>query len=154
MTKRGTLYAYEFEILQGEKYLLAFPFDFAGGTQGESIKDVTENAADWLKMQLEERLMSNIEIPAATYGNEPKEGGRVLLVAIEASLDTIDAVPAYKAAEMLGVSRGRVTQMVGANLLDGFRKGRDAYVTIDSVNARLKESPKPGRPRREKVTSA
>jgi len=143
------LYMFEFEICQAKESLIAIPFDFLGGTEGKDEKEVAEMAADWLKMELETHLMKGVDIPGATFGNEPKEGGRILLVAIEASLETIDAVQATEAAKRLGVSRGRVTQMVNTNLLDGFRKGRDAFVTVDSINARLKDTPRPGRPRKE-----
>jgi len=141
------LYIYEFEVCQSEKYLVAVPFDFEGATQGKDEKEVVEMAADWLRLEIEHRLMNNQEIPEGTFGNSPQIGGHILIVAIEASLDTIDAVQAYKAADMLKVSRGRVSQMISAGLLKGFRKGRDAFITVDSIDARLKDSPKAGRPK-------
>ena len=148
------LYTYEFEVFESEGWFVALPFDMDGGTQGKDIKEVILMAADWLRMDIEYRLMHDVTIPEATFGNEPKEGGRILLVAIEVSLETIDAVPAYQAAEMLGVSRGRVTQMVTAGLLEGFRKGRDAFVTLGSINARLVDTPKAGRPRKVPAETA
>lgn len=50
---------------------------------------------------------------------------------------------------MLGVSRGRVSQMLAAGQLEGFRRGRATFVTRESVKARLVEAPKAGRPHRE-----
>ena len=50
---------------------------------------------------------------------------------------------------MLGVSRGRVSQMLAAGQLEGFRRGRAMFVTRESVKARLAEAPKAGRPHRE-----
>jgi len=142
------LYVYEFEIVRGEKYLLALPFDFDGGTQGEDEREVSEMAADWLKAELEHRLMNNISIPKAILGHLPREQGRILVVAVEASLDTIDAVSAAEAADMLGVTRGRVSQMCKSSLLDWYRKGRDVLVTLDSIHARLADTPKVGRPKK------
>ncbi|MDR2714689.1 MAG: helix-turn-helix domain-containing protein [Coriobacteriales bacterium] len=139
-------YVYEFEIYESEGKLVALPFDMNGGTQGGTPREAAFMATDWLRLDIEHRLMNGLEIPKATFGNEPQQNGRILLIAIEASLDTISAVAAYKAADMLGVSRGRVSQMVSAGLLDGFRKGRDAFVTTDSIAARLAERPKAGRP--------
>lgn len=141
------LYVYEFEISKGNEMLVAYPFDFEGATQGKDEREVAEMAADWLKLAIEDCLMHGKALPEATFGNEPRHGGRTLIVAVEASLNTVDAVPAHKAAEMLGVSRGRVSQMVSAGLLEGFRKGRDAFVTQDSIDARLRELPKAGRPK-------
>ncbi|MCL2807010.1 MAG: helix-turn-helix domain-containing protein [Coriobacteriia bacterium] len=143
------LYVYEFEVFESEGSLLAFPFDFGGGTQGDTEKEIAEMAADWLRVDIEHRLIHGIALPEATFGNKPKHGGRILLVAIEVSLDTIDAVAAHEAADMLGVSRGRITQMVSSGVLEGFRKGRDAYVTVDSIEARLADTPTAGRPRKE-----
>lgn len=144
------MYVYEFEIIKGEEYLLAFPFDFEGGTQGKDEKEIAEQAADWLKTEIEHRLMHEIEIPEATFGNTPTDGGRVMIVAIDASLDTVNTVPAYKAAEMLGVSRGRVSQMMSNGLLDGFKRGRDAFVTTESIAARKKDTPPAGQPKNSK----
>ena len=143
------LYIYEFEVFQSEGYLVAIPFDFDGATQGRNEKEVAEMAADWLKLEIEYRLIDNQKIPEASFGNEPQKGGRSMIVAVEASLDTINAVQAYQAADMLKVSRGRVSQMLSVGLLKGFRKGRDAFITLDSINARLNEMPKVGRPRQK-----
>lgn len=145
------LYVCEFELVEEEGEILAFPFDFPGGTQGRDLAEASKMAADWLKTELEYRLMERECIPDMTLGHDPVRGGRVLLVAVEASLDTIKSVTATQAASLLGVSRPRVSQMVRANLLQGFRKGRDAFVTLDSINARLAENPKPGRPRKVQV---
>lgn len=142
------LYVYEFELCESEGMVVAFPFDFLGGTQGSDLAEASEMAADWLKTELEYRLMGGEDIPEATLGHDPeRDGGRILLVAVDASLDTVKAVTATKAAEMLGVSRPRISQMLKAQKLIGYRKGRDTFVTVDSVNARLAESPKSGRPK-------
>ena len=83
--------------------------------------------------------MDGRDIPEATFGHEPThEDGRILLVAVEASLDTVPAVTASEAAELLGVSRARVSQMLKSGLLMGFRKGRDSFITRYSVDARLR----------------
>ena len=149
------LYVYEFELFEGEDgWILAFPFDFDGETQGADLAEAAAMAADWLKLEIEHRLMHGEDIPEATLGHEPtREDGRVLLVAVEAGLDTIPAVTASEAAELLGVSRARVSQMLKADLLEGFRKGRDSFITRYSVDARLREKPKAGRPKKSAKTS-
>lgn len=145
------LYVYEFKIEKTEGALLALPYDFDGGTQGKDERELAELAADWLRVEIEQRLIQEEPIPKATFGHGD---ARSLIVAVEVSLDTINAVPAYEAAELLGVSRGRVSQMVSAGLLSGFRKGRDAFVTKDSIQARKANTPKAGRPPRKELASA
>ncbi|MBQ6524438.1 MAG: HicB family protein, partial [Atopobiaceae bacterium] len=68
--------------------------------------------------------MHDEDIPVPTFGNEPQHGDRVVVFAVEAGLDTVRKVTASEAARMLGVSPGRVTQMLGANQLEGWREGR------------------------------
>jgi len=147
------LYTYEFEVFKEEKWFVVIPFDFEGATQGKNEKEAAFMASDWLRMEIEYRLMGNEEIPEATFGNEPQYGGRIMLVSVEASLDTIKAVQAFEAAEILGVTRGRISQMVDENKLHSFKKGRDVYITMDSINVRLKEARRfrwPKKPKAEK----
>lgn len=127
----------EFEIYESGDMLVAIPFDFDGGTQGETLKEATEMAWDWLRTELECRMMDGDAIPDPTIDNEPKHGGRIVLVAINVNLSDIKTVSAATAADMLGVTRGRVSQLFKAGLLYGYKSGRDLMITIDSINARL-----------------
>lgn len=141
--KKDMLYVFEFELVEeGDGWVVSYPFDFEGATQGFGLAEASEMSADWLKAMLEHRIMTGESIPDATLGNAPKRGGRVLLVAVEASLETVGVVSAKDAAEMLGVTKGRVSQLLKAGKLLGYRKGRDVFVTTDSVNARLEYMPK------------
>lgn len=90
--------------------------------------------------------MHGAQLPAPTFDNAPKHGGHVGVVAVETSLEAVDCVTASEAAEMLGVSRGRVSQMLAAGQLEGWRRGASTFVTRASVHARLTERPHPGRP--------
>ena len=145
------VYLYEFEIFEEEGWHLVLPFDMDGGTQGTSFDDACEMAADWLRIKCEDALMYGKELPHPTFGNEPRHGGRVVLLGIDASLDTIRKVTASEAARRLGVTPGRVTQMIAAGLLEAFREGRRTWVTLDSVEQRLAEERKAGRPKKEAV---
>lgn len=58
-------------------------------------------------------------------------------VCVDADLSRVPSVSATEAAERLGVSRPRVTQMVESGRLMGWRDGRNARVSLDSLNARL-----------------
>ena len=143
------LHLYEFEIFEDEGWYLALPFDWDGGTQGTSFEDACEMAADWLRIMCEDCAMHAKELPTPTFGNEPCHGGRVVLLGIQAGLDTVRKVSASEAARLLGVTPGRVTQMLDSNKLEGWREGRRTWVTVDSVEARLAEQPKAGRPKKE-----
>lgn len=55
---------------------------------------------------------------------------------------------------MLGVSAGRVTQMMDARRLEWLEDAGRKWVTVYSVEARLAEQPKAGRPRRESAMAA
>lgn len=143
------LHVYEFELFEDEGFMLAFPYDLEGGTQGYDFKDACLMAADWLQMDMEHRAMHDIPFPEATFGNEPRNGGRTVIIAVNASKETVRKVSAADTARMLGVSAGRVTQMIAANQLEAFKDGHKTWVTVDSVEARLAEAPKAGRPRKE-----
>ncbi len=127
----------EFELFESDGYVLAFPFGLEGGTQGVSLNDAAEMAADWLRGTAEDWLIRGVEPPEPTFGNEPEHGGRVILIGVEVSRDAIPTVSASEAAEKLGVSRPRVTQMLASGALVGWRDGRNTRITVDSVNARL-----------------
>lgn len=145
------MHVYEFEIFPSEKssMLVVLPFDLAGGTQGKDFAEACEMAADWLQTEMEHRAMHDLPFPEATFGNEPKHpGGQVVIMAVNAGTDTVKKMSASDAARKLGVTPGRVTQMVKANKLEGFKEGHKMWITEDSVNARLAEAPKAGRPKK------
>ena len=142
------VHVYEFEVFKDKDMYLAFPFDMQGGTQGKTIEEACRMAADWLQTEMEYREMNGEEIPKATFGNEPIHGGRTLIVSVNAGKNTVDKVSASDAARMLGVSPGRVTQMINAGLLQAFRDGHKTWGTVDSINARLESTPKAGRPKK------
>ena len=146
------LYIYEFEVFEDKGMLLAFPYDMEGGTQGEDFRDVCESAADWLHAEAEARLLNGVGFPEATFDNEPRNGGRNIIVAVDASKEAICKVSAARAAKMLGVTPGRVSQMISAGILEAFKDddGVHTWVTLNSVEARIAEKPKAGRPKSNK----
>lgn len=144
------VHVYEFEIFPEDGWFVAVPFDFDGATEGRDFGDACEMAGDWLRVTVEDAAMHGKALPAPTFGNGPRhEGGRVIAFATDAGLDTVRKVTASEAARMLGVTPGRVTQMLDAGRLEGWREGHRTWVTVDSVEARLAESPKAGRPKKE-----
>lgn len=142
------LHVYEFDVFEDEDVLLALPFDMEGGTQGADFREACEMAADWLKTEMEHRVMRGLPFPEATFGNESRHGGRTVIVAVDASKKTVPRMTAAAAARELGVTPGRVSQMVKAGLLESFELDGRTWLTRGSVEARKEEAPKPGRPRK------
>lgn len=141
-------YTYEFELFRGDVCWVVFPFDMDGGTQGSTIEEASEMAADWLRMDIEHRLMHGLDVPKATFGHEPQEGGIRMIVSVEAGLDTVKKVSASEAARMLGVTPARVTAMIREGLLDSYKDGARTWVTVDSVDERKRNPGSVGRPKK------
>ena len=135
---------YEFEVFEEEG-------GYVAGTQGDTFEELCEMVADWLRVTLEDYDIRGEEPPAPTFGNAPRYGGTNTVFAVAAGRETVEKVTASEAARMLGVSPGRVTQMIAANQLYGWREGRNTYVTVDSVSARAAEQCGAGRPRKASV---
>lgn len=145
------MYVYEMELFPDVSgSVVAYPCDelLEGSTSGDDFADAVEYAADWLRMTLEGYLMRNEQVPKAEFGHAPQHpGGRIVVFAVEASLECIPAVTAAEAARILGVSTARVAQMCAAQRLESWKEGSGRMVTLDSIHARLEEQPKAGRPR-------
>lgn len=139
---------YEFEMWRGEKEWNIAPFGLPGATQGADVEDACESAADFLRTLMQDYMMRGENPPVPTFDNEPENGGVRVIVSVDATLDDVERVSASKAAEMLGVSRGRITAMVNSGLLDGWKEGRNSWVTKASVDARLASPRGAGRPKK------
>ncbi len=140
-------YTYEFELWRGEASWCIAPFNLPGATQGDDVEDACESAADLLRETVRDYLMRGQQPPAARFGNEPEHGGVRVIVSVDASLADVERVTASQAADILGVSRPRITAMLSLGLLDGWKEGRNTYVTLASVKARLAHPQPAGRPR-------
>ena len=143
------VYVWEFEFFESDGYVNAFPCgDFGhGATFGDTLEDAVEMAADFLCTAVDEHLMGGTPLPPMEFGHEPEHGGRVIAVAVERELGDIPAVTASEASRMLGVSTARVSQLINAKRLDSWKVGGTRMVSVASIEARLAESPKAGRPR-------
>ena len=84
----------------------------------------------------------------STFGNDPTQGGRVVLIGVYASLADVPSVSAAEAADMLGVSRPRVTKMIETGMLKGWKEGRNTRVSIESVELRRAGEHSAGRPKK------
>ncbi len=142
-------YVCEFEFFDdGEGSVAALCLnDWGGATFGDDLDDAGESAADWLASMVDDCLMNGRDLPPVAMGHEPTHGGKVIALAVSRELSDIPAMTAADAARALGVSSARVTQLASAGLLDSWKVGAHRMVSRASVEARLEESPKAGRPK-------
>jgi len=115
--EQGMLHIYEFEVFEDEGLVIALPFDMDGGTQGVDFSEACEMAADWLKTEMEHRAMRNLPFPNATFGNEPRHGGRTIIVAVDAGKETVSRMTAAAGAwrharPRLADGEGRTSRVV------------------------------------------
>lgn len=134
-------YTYEFEAFPCEDMYCVFPHGLEGATQGEDLADAIAMAADWLRMEAEEAAMRGKELPEPVFGAPLEHGGERIVVSVVAGRDTVDAVSAKRAAEILGVSKKRVAAMYEQALLDGWRceESGKLHVSMGSIIARLQD---------------
>ena len=146
-------YICEFEFYDdGEGSVAALCLnDWGGATFGDDLDDAGESAADWLACMVDGGLMNGRELPPAKLGHEPPHGGKVIALAVSRELSDIPAMTAADAARELGVSTARVTQLANAGLLDSWKEGSRRMVSKASVEARLEDAPKAGRPKASMV---
>lgn len=149
------MYVCEFEFVKDGDLILCFPFwpGRVDGTQGEDFDDAVEMSADWLHEMVLDCLMKGEEVPDFPKGNAPRQGGSIIVVAVDASLSEVPAVTARDAADLLGVSTARITQLSKAGLLDSWKVGRTRMVSLESIELRLEDERRAGRPKRELTTA-
>lgn len=144
-----SIFICDFELLDRGERVVALPVGLGGATEGYDFTDAVRMASDWLRETAIGYLISGDEWPDLPLGTSPTRGGRMVTLATDVSLDQIPAVTAAEAARMLGVSTARVAQLVSANNLESWKVGGTRMVSVDSIEARLEEDRKAGRPRRE-----
>ena len=105
------IYIREFEFYSSDGYVLAVPCDMSGGTFGVALEEAAESAADWLFETITDHLIANEVVPGGKLGHEPVHGGKVIAIAVNASLGNVDAMTAADAARMLSVSTARCTDV-------------------------------------------
>lgn len=139
-------YVYEGEIEQVEGDWLvtvrAFPGCFGGG---RSVRKACENAAQALRLFIAREIDEGRKLPRATFHNPPRV---VLCVEVDdAFVDASRCMTIKAAAEELGVTTGRVSQLIRSGGLESAIIDGRRMVTIASVNERLENPPAPHRPK-------
>ncbi len=148
-----SVYMCDFELLDKGSRVVAVPIGLDGATEGYDFEDAVRMAADWLRETALDFQMRGEEWPDLPLGTEPNAGGRMVTMAVDASLDQVPAMTAAEAARTLGVSTARVAQLCKAGHLESWRVGGTRMVSADSVEDRLAEDRGAGRPKKDLVTA-
>lgn len=139
-------YTYEgrIERVDGD-WLVTFPqFDGTFGGGG-SIRKACEAAAEALRLRIASMVDAGERLPRARFSDPPQ-----LVFAVDVDDRYIEAtktVSAKEAAEMLGVSKGRVSTLVKEGKLRTVLVDGRSRIAIESVNDRLANPPAPHRPK-------
>ena len=144
-------YVYDAVIERDEDgYSVSFPQFPEAVTFGATREEAARRASEVLTLALAERIEEGVELPAQERVAE------VLAVSVEVTGDVIDqskCLTIDQAAEELGVSAGRVSQLASAGKLQAVMFGKKRLVTIASVNERKANPPAPHRPRKAVATA-
>lgn len=127
-------------------WFVSFP-DFPGAySPGATIAEACDGAAESLRLTIAEHIDTGLQLPAPNITAKPEA-----VFCVEVSDEFIaesKCMTATEAAQELGVTPGRVTQLLDAGLLEPYQFGGQRLVTIASVNARKQSAPRRGRPRK------
>ena len=147
---------FTYEAVFERRYDGAFDVDFPDipgcSTFGDDLDDAVEMAAEVLQSFLSMMLSEDVEPPALVVRHIDDEARGAFSVLVSVDVDPDDAVPVRtttEAAEMLGVSTGRVRQMIRAGILERRKEGRDNLITLESIERRLDNPRHSGRPRKD-----
>ena len=136
----------------GSDYGAFFP-DFPGCVSyGDDLEDALEMGAGLLESYISIALMEDLDLPELEMRNIRDEETGAFSVLVSVDVEPEDDVPVRttaQAAEMLGVSTGRVRQMIRAGILERRKEGRDNLITLESIERRLDNPRHSGRPRKE-----
>lgn len=121
---------------------------------GSNYQEAVFMAADAMKTYVSSLIRhgEKIPLPTRTLCDSGQESVQIFFETDDQYLVEGEVVSASQAAKMLGVSRGRVTHLLSAGLLVGYREGRSTFVSVESIEKRLLSEPSAGRPRKEAVS--
>ncbi|MBQ9041446.1 MAG: type II toxin-antitoxin system HicB family antitoxin [Eggerthellaceae bacterium] len=148
------MYVYEATIEKHDDGDGRGPYYFLQATQfaecyasGSTVAEATEGCATALKLAIADMIESGEVLPKPVFSDPPQ-----VVLCVEVSDDYIAAskcVTISEAAKELGVSHGRVCQMLNEGSLEAYMHGGRRMVTIASINKRKKTNPGAGRPRKK-----
>jgi predicted RNase H-like HicB family nuclease len=152
----GHRFVYEAIIEQGAEsgYYVHFPDLPDAFTQGADLKQAVLNAAEVLELTLADYIGDGLEPPVPVFGRNQGIGTTIALVTVDVTEEDVRRmgfVASSEAAHMLGVSKGRVAQLVVRGQLESMGAGTSRLISLQSINDRLAQAPCAGRPSKQLV---
>lgn len=143
-------YVYEATVTkEPDGYILTFR-DFPDiATDGDTIEEVCTHAVELLQLLIAGYLDDGVMVPHPTFSDHPD-----VIISAEVTDETIaetKCMSITEAAEYLGITQGRVSQLLDSGGLEQYNIGGRRMVTIASVNARKNGKASAGRPRKAVV---
>jgi excisionase family DNA binding protein len=118
-------------------------------TQGRTRRQIAKNAAETLELALADYILEGKEPPAPVFGHDVPEGGETIIVSVtvtEEDARMMGYVSSKEAAKMLGISKGRVSQLAASGQLESVGTGTARRISLESINERLAHPHPAGRP--------
>jgi antitoxin HicB len=151
-------YLYEAEFVQEEdgRYSVEFPQLPDAFTFGNDMAEAMDRAAEVLELIIGEYIDDGKPLPDPIFLGQSND---VLRVAISVTvtpemIERMKCVSVGEAANMLKITKGRISQMLDANILQGVPFGNERLVTLASINERKKTPKGAGRPKKVPTLSA
>lgn len=118
---------------------------------GDTCEQAAFEIADAMRTYVAALLRDGRSVPSPIFREvEPPEVSLIVHFETDESyLVEGEVVSAAEASRRLGISAGRVTHLLDAGLLDGYRRGRRTYVTVESIARRKASAARAGRPRKK-----
>lgn len=128
-------YTYEADItMEDGDWLVSFPAFPGAFGGGRTMRKACRDASEALRMAIAQAISEGRKLPRATFRTPP---GAVFTVQVDGGyINETESVSMTEAARMLGVSKGRVSQLVKAGRLDTVLAGGRSRVTLASIEAR------------------
>jgi excisionase family DNA binding protein len=135
------------EDLEAGCFTVDFP-DLPGCfTEGDTFQEATEMAADALHLYLGGNEFDGTLNNLPTFNHPIEDGEKRVLISVDTNLSEI-GLSTTETARRLGVSVGRVQQLVAKGELTSIKFGRDRFISAQSIQNRLQHPRKAGRPKK------
>lgn len=144
------MYTYEGAIERQEGgWLVTFPAFPGCLGDGDTVQAACESAALSLQLAIAEYVDEGMALPRQPINEPPRA---VFTVEVTDSfIAETKCMTLKQAAEELGVSQGRITQLLTSGQLEAYEAGGKRLVTIASVNRRKANPPAPHRPKKKRA---
>ncbi|MCL1796956.1 MAG: type II toxin-antitoxin system HicB family antitoxin [Eggerthellaceae bacterium] len=148
------MFIYEATITRNEEGYFATVDDIGGVyADGDTFNEAIEGIVETLQLVLAEYLDTGMTLPKPSFQPSDTDSMRVA-IAVEVSPEFIarsKCLTPTEAARELGLSKGRISQLLNCGKLQAIPFGNERLVTLASIHVYKKTSRKAGRPRKSEA---